>query len=405
MKKKTISVFLVLLLAVAVLTGCTPKNPAPAPTADPEPDPSSVESQLALLAENVSVWGDPDESVNSAVYCVTDLDHNGRLEVLFSFVMGTGYFSYTTVHEVNETFDGISRVNDSALKDSSQPDLLFYDKFRTYETDGTYAYICEDVIRNGYAEAEFYKETLSLVDGVLSCEFLGGIEARVERVKEEDVLYASYYDEQGHNISPEDFAALETYWFPENAVKSVTRFGWTKFEADADFAAGLKASYETFGPGIGYTADDDLFEYPHNFYNMKENVVSGTGDDGMFGFPYERELCSFWTFTVGETEGWEWNADEEGVSGWIEFRPEGTVTFSYTDPNGEETRYEDMEVSVDYVPLFDGCENEDWSVVFRGDETNEFAASTVNGVLTVLWFQGPYDGEEYPALCAMRFER
>ncbi len=398
MKKKALCVLLAALLLL--LCGCTPavNNPGP----DPEPDLSAVESQIALLNENVSVWGEGLNEGNSGVFCVTDLDHNGRLELIASFVEGTGYFSTSTIYEVDETFEAIEEVDVSAIREASEPDLLFYDKYTCYEEDGVYYYICEDVVRNGYAEAVFYKQYISLENGVLSSDVIGAIEAKVEEERGEDVLKTAYYDDEGHNITPDDFRALETYWFRDDAKKTAIRFGWIAYEGEDDYSEDLTGSYNVFGPVTGYSADDDFFEYPYAFYNMKENVISGTGDDGMFSFPYG-DLCRYWTFVAGETEGWEWTAEEEGVSCWVEFEEDGTASFSYTQ-YGETTRFDGMDVSADNTALYDGCENEEWSVVFRGDETNEFAATLVDDMLQLLWFQGPFEGEEYPAVCFMRFE-
>jgi hypothetical protein len=398
MKKNT--VFAILLSLLLLLTACTPAVVPP----EPEPDPSSVESQIALLNEYADVWTEPIAEAGSPVFCVTDLDRNGRLELITSYVEGTGYFSYSSMFEVDDMFETVEPVDMTQFDEESEPDLLFYDKYRCYEEDGVYYYICEDIVRNGYAEAVFYKQYLFLADGKVTSEVIGAIDARVDRERDEDVLKTAYYDDEGHNITREEFAALEQYWFRADAKKEAIRFNWIKFEESDDYTDALRESYDVFGPAYGYTGDDDLFEYPFTFYGMKETVLSGLGDDGMFGFDYESELCYHWTFVTGETEEWVWSAEEEGAVCWLEFDPDGTASFSYTQ-NGETTRFDDMEVSVDYVPLFDGCPNEDWSVVFRGDETNEFAASTYDGHLTVLWYQGPYGDEEYPALCAMIFQR
>ena len=53
-------------------------------------------SQLQLIADNTAVWmGDTELIAEPFFYAVTDLDQNGRLEIIQSSCQGTGLYTYT----------------------------------------------------------------------------------------------------------------------------------------------------------------------------------------------------------------------------------------------------------------------------------------------------------------------
>ena len=41
-------------------------------------------------------------------YAVTDLDHNGRMEVIADYIAGSSFLTYSNCFEVNENMDGIA---------------------------------------------------------------------------------------------------------------------------------------------------------------------------------------------------------------------------------------------------------------------------------------------------------
>ena len=61
---------------------------------------ADVDSQLALMASlpNLGV----DTTLNSWNYVVTDLDRNGRLELITATLQGTGLYTYLNAYEVSE---------------------------------------------------------------------------------------------------------------------------------------------------------------------------------------------------------------------------------------------------------------------------------------------------------------
>lgn len=129
--------------------------------AAPEPD-----AQLAVIAAGRDLWKQ-DVEYNNWGYTVTDLDHNGRYEIISCSVQGTGFYSYIQAFEVNEAGDGLTDLM-ADLKDrtDSSPDIMT-DRVTFYSDpqSGQYYYIFNDMIRNGMAE--YYENTraVSVVDG------------------------------------------------------------------------------------------------------------------------------------------------------------------------------------------------------------------------------------------------
>ena len=132
-----------------------PMVEAPAETFLPtEPMPTEgpalrLEDQIALIAANYPLWVKSDPVVPYS-FTVTDLDHNGRLEIISSVCMGTGYFSTNEIWEVNEKYDGLVLCTGEQDGDGSYSDLTT-GPWTVIEKGGAYYYIVRDNVRNGYA--------------------------------------------------------------------------------------------------------------------------------------------------------------------------------------------------------------------------------------------------------------
>lgn len=123
--------------------------------------------QIGLIAANADLWLQDFEYYPWG-YTVTDLDQNGRLEILSCSVQGTGFYSYIKAYEVREDGSGLTEIKGlGEERMDSLPDIwtgcvpVYFDK----ETE-IYYYIFDDIIRNGMAEYYENKRAVSLVDGV-----------------------------------------------------------------------------------------------------------------------------------------------------------------------------------------------------------------------------------------------
>ena len=129
-----------------------------------------AEKQLRLIAESVDMWAVSQEYANERyAYCVTDLDGNGRLELIASNYGGTGHYTYTRFYEVNEDGTALSRCDYETKFEhdaESEADVIEYtiDAYRSPLTGLTW-YIFEDYGKWGGAEYPQVKLALQLNEG------------------------------------------------------------------------------------------------------------------------------------------------------------------------------------------------------------------------------------------------
>ena len=84
----------------------------------------SYEDQIEIIAQKADEWFGIDVNTSYS-YCVTDLDANGRLEIISSGIGGSGQFSFGNIYEVNSTFDGLDKCGENG---SFHPDITLKDE-------------------------------------------------------------------------------------------------------------------------------------------------------------------------------------------------------------------------------------------------------------------------------------
>lgn len=158
---------------------------------------SDYESQLQILADNHDKWSTSSLDIPYGWCAVTDLDNNGRLEVISTMISGSGDYTYATICEVNETFDGVDIVPVEGVNDYHLPDFLTSSETPMYETnDGRY-YVFVNSERAGEGNYYYSYEPSALIDGTLDVMVLG-TECMENEVK-------SYRDADGNEISYDEY--------------------------------------------------------------------------------------------------------------------------------------------------------------------------------------------------------
>lgn len=191
-----------------------------------------AETQLQLIADNLDLWAGDREFTSTYQYAVTDLDQNGRLEILVSTCQGTGLFTYSSYYEVNEALDGLNACEQDLEEGASEADLM-YSAVPVYcdTEEDIYFYVFDDMIRNGYAELYENKRAISLSDGVIRNQFL----AYRTTLSQDSTPVITCTDADGADISEETydsigdivFADLEkrtaslSWQSPENGIESL----------------------------------------------------------------------------------------------------------------------------------------------------------------------------------------
>lgn len=176
-----------------------PSSPAGTESSEPAPD---YNAQLRLLADSCALWVKTDP-MDPYTYSVTDLDRNGRLEVLVTVCTGTGMYSRTDVWEVNESLNGVNLCSTSALSEDNQPDLVNVQETTAYFDGQVYRYLVTDYIRQSAAEADEVLYALTLSGGSVQAEPLATVKQAYSPDSEEPAT--TYYDAGGDEITEQEY--------------------------------------------------------------------------------------------------------------------------------------------------------------------------------------------------------
>lgn len=207
-------------LCILLLCGCGKHTEAPPETVETiqeatqevseglPADPNAVQAQLDLIWEHKDIWKVLDES-DGWCYAVTDLDGNGRLEILSSECHGSGHFITFRAWEVSEDVASLVPIAGeddhipmfySTANDDLAPEAVpcYYDA-----KTGSYYYIQFNTIK---VDASQYCETTTavyLLDGRMEREILA-----YEVTDYTPSETVTYQDSDGQTISEEAYTAI-----------------------------------------------------------------------------------------------------------------------------------------------------------------------------------------------------
>lgn len=182
----------------------------------------SLSGQLQVIAECRDLWMQATEYAGDfCQYAVTDLDHNGRYEIIVADVTGTGIYTYSRFYEVNESYDGLNECETDFAEGDSQPDIVS-DTLETYTDDqGHYFYTVYDLMKNGAAEYYENVRELTLSGGKICTVPI----AYRTTIYDEGVPTVTCEDADGNTITEEEYeSAAENYF--AGYSKSTTSVVW-----------------------------------------------------------------------------------------------------------------------------------------------------------------------------------
>ena len=216
--------------------------------------PNDAEGQLKVIADNKEMWL-TNEKYSTYSYAVTDLNQDGRLEIVESVCEGTGIYTYTNIYEVSG--DDSSLIQYESLLDefTSQADLItekatvYYDK-----ENNIYHYIFEDLAKNGAAEYYENIRDWSLQNGQIIEKFLAyrdtlynaeGNAAITCEEQDADGNRKEITEEEYNAIAEKRFAGMEKktaniLWIMKSPEESADM-------NEEDIMAMLRESWEAFG--------------------------------------------------------------------------------------------------------------------------------------------------------------
>ncbi len=136
-----------------------------------EGEPEQIEKQLQLITDYCMDLWQKDSNENKYVYfyTVTDLDHNGRLELICASVQGSGIYTYSNYFEVNEQLDGLMQCDVKSDRGGSEADVVVETVPVYYDgEEDIYHYIFSDYIRDGMTMSYENIRELSLKNGEIT---------------------------------------------------------------------------------------------------------------------------------------------------------------------------------------------------------------------------------------------
>lgn len=212
----------------------------------------NVEKQIDVIMENIDTWSlSTDEDIYAPYgYAITDLDQNGRLEIIASSCQGTGIYTYSNYYEVNEGLNGLNKIERNVEEGSSEADIMlptvkvFIDK-----ASNEYHYIFDDLVKVGAAEYYENKQDIVLKNGRLYEKTI----AYRNTVYTDSNPNVTLKDANNKEITAEDYALIENKLFSNLELK-FANIEWVS-TTDVDFSSvsgdelknKLIESYEKFG--------------------------------------------------------------------------------------------------------------------------------------------------------------
>ena len=230
--KKVLSFALVLalVLSLGVSSFATPVR------ADDE----STAAQLNLIYSSLaSIRQNETSGVWS--YSVTDLDHNGRLEVLAT-MKDANRTTFVNVWEVNAEQNALAACKVNIPQGQSFPYLYAENADTFYDsTTDTWAYMFYDNMVLNTNDVYTFKSSVTLKDGMLSFTQHA---TQVTSNASGGYQQTAFFDAGGNPISPEQYNSAGVNAFA-SANKSSTNFGWFGY-ATANNVSVLADSYAVF---------------------------------------------------------------------------------------------------------------------------------------------------------------
>lgn len=168
----------------------------------------STYDQMRVIAQKRDYW--KSDISEESWYALTDLDRNGRVELIISSSGGTGLYTISKFYEVNSNFSSLIVCETDFIEGDSQPDIIvdFADVYYDIDNDVFY-YIFDDVLRVSSAESYQTVSALTLKAGSVMTLPL----ARSTSVADGDSRTTTYEDIEGNEQTQEAFENIASSFF------------------------------------------------------------------------------------------------------------------------------------------------------------------------------------------------
>ena len=186
------------------------------------------EQQKQLIMDSYSLWAYTDPWDSPWFYTFTDLDHNGRMEVIAATLQGSGLYTWMNIYEVNADCSGLTEVALAEEEGYSYPDLIiesmpcYYDA----QTD-QYYYVCEDMIRDGAARYYIQNMAFCLQNGKMDFRTIASEE--IVYTEESNEPAVTCLDAAGNAITEAEYDAYAAQYFAGKPGSELI-LSWTQVE-------------------------------------------------------------------------------------------------------------------------------------------------------------------------------
>lgn len=219
-----------LLLAALMLPGvsaCGRAEPQPTPAPAPTQTVLPAMEQRRVLEENRALWAfEEGDYAPDWAYTFTDLDHNGRMEVLSASTQGTGIFTYARFYEVLADGSGVRNLYhaDGEIEGPDDWPEVIRDALPCYydRANDRYYYVCQNDVRDGAAHGMSQWAALCLKDGAADWEYLAARDVQWTETGE----HVTCTDAAGNPISEQDYDSAVERRFA-GMERSELRLSWT----------------------------------------------------------------------------------------------------------------------------------------------------------------------------------
>ena len=294
-EKGKVGVIVIVILAILVVVAATFVSIKNKPQENVTPTVSSgdirkddtSEKQLAVILDNISKWSLTKEleQYDTYGYAITDLDRNGRLEIITSHCDGAGMYSYNKYYEVNESLDGINELTTNLKDEDIQTYIMdatvkvFYDAIKN-----EYHYVFTNVNRNGAAEYNEAKYEVVLKDGKITQKLLASKDIIYKNGGEDINIIIKNAD--GEELTDESYERYEYIHFKDYEY-SLASIEWV-MNGDGTKSE-LEKSYNNFKLGAPKVENDlnDEFALTDNDGNkIQLNDSIKTVKEGLISSKY-----------------------------------------------------------------------------------------------------------------------
>lgn len=187
-----------------------------------------IEKQLQVILDNM-IWP-PSQDIKRyppMYLCLTDLDQNGRMELISAQLEGSGKYTYSDYKEVNENLDDLRICNWVNKELESEADIVMLKDIPVYYdlNNEVYYYIFNDIMKDGQHLYYENKRAVSLKNGKLSEQILAYKTSWYQENVSVSSPIAVYKDADGNEISEREYITIADTVFSD-FIKKEAHFSW-----------------------------------------------------------------------------------------------------------------------------------------------------------------------------------